>query len=102
MPSTAREFGIQGHERVSLQLRDGHVLGARSVIPAELIGDTECRAPRNAVAQESHFHGRDAIEERARLLPVDRASAELAVDHRERLGAEQGRGDELVSIGHRQ
>src|SRR5256885_6834484 len=72
----ARQFRVQGYERVCLQLSESNVFGAVGRGPSQLIRQVPGPTPEHGVAEEPDRHPPDAGEAVARdvgrdLAPLD-------------------------------
>jgi hypothetical protein len=90
------QVGVQGDERVGLQLCEGEVLGLVGLGPAQLVGEVPGSAAEDGVAEEADRHGPDAGELVEGGLGREPAPMDGLVQGRKGLGPQQGRGEQLV------
>jgi hypothetical protein len=95
------QFWIQGHEGVGLQLGEGDVLGVIGLGPAQLLGDLPGPAPEHGVAEEADRDRPDAVQPVEGDVARELAPVDGLVQHRQRLGAQQRRGEQLMPGRHR-
>ncbi len=92
----ARQFRVQGYERVCLQLSECNVLGVVGRGPSQLIRQNPGPMLEHSVAQEPDPHPPDAGEAVARDVGRDLAPLDGLVQGRQRLGTQERRCEELV------
>jgi hypothetical protein len=91
-----RQLGVQGDERICLQLREGNVLGVVGLGPPQLLGEVPGPTPEHGVAEEADRHGPDAGEPVEGNIRRDLTPVHGLVQGRQRLGAQERRGEQLV------
>ena len=92
----ARQFRVQGYERVCLQLSECDVLGVVGRGPSQLIRQLPGPTSEHGVAEKPDFHPPDAREVFARDVGWDLAPLDGFVQSRKRLGTKERRCEELV------
>src|SRR6266566_1390874 len=92
----ARQFRVQGYERVCLQLSECDVLGVVRRGPSQLIRQFPGSTPEHGVAEEPDRHLPDAGEAVARDVGRDLAPLDGLVQSRQRLGTKEHRCEGLV------
>jgi hypothetical protein len=92
----ARELGVQGDERVRLQLSDCNVLGVVGRGPPQLFGEIPGPTPEDGVPEEADRHPPDAGEPVEGDIRRDLARVDGLVQGRQRLGAQERRSKQLV------
>ena len=92
----ARQLGVQGDERVRLQLGECDVLGVVGRGPPQLLGDIPGPTPEHGVAEEADRHRPDAGEPVDGDIRRDLARVNGLVQGRQRLGAQERWRKQLV------
>src|SRR6266496_4254070 len=92
----AREFRVQGYERLCLQLSKCDVLGVVGRGPSQLISQLPGPTPEHGVAEEPDRHPPDTSKAVARDVGRDLAPLDGLVQCRQRLGTKERRCEELV------
>jgi hypothetical protein len=93
---SARQLGVQGDERVRLQLGECDVLGVVGRGPPQLLGDIPGPTPEHCVAEEADRQRPDAGEPVDGDIRRDLARVNGLVQGRQRLGAQERRRKQLV------
>src|SRR6266566_888287 len=92
----ARQFRVQGYQRVCLQLSECDVLGVVSRGPSQLIRQVPGPTLEDGVAREPDLHPPDTGEAFVRDIGRDLASLDGLVQGRQRLGTKERRCEEFV------
>lgn len=92
----ARQFCVQGDERVCLQLSERNVLGIVGLDPPQLLGEVSGPTAEHGVAEEADWHSPDAGEPTKGDIRRDLAPMHCLMHGRERLGAQERRRKKLV------
>jgi hypothetical protein len=92
----AHQFGVEGDERIRLQLGECDVLGVVGLGPPQLVGELPGPTPEDGVAEEADRQRPDAGEPVEGDIRRDLALVHGLVQGRQRLGAQQRRRKELV------
>jgi hypothetical protein len=92
----ARQIGVEGDERVCLQLRECDVLGVVGLGPPQPLGKVPGPTPEHRVAEEADRHGTDAREPVEGDIQWNLALVHGLVQGRQRPGAQERRREKLV------